>query len=1100
MRALQKDTLREIKKSLSRFLSIVAIIALGVSFFGGVKSTSPSMKHTADQYYTAQNLMDLRLVSTYGFTDEDIAVIGETQGVARVQGAYSADLLVKAEGKQPVAKVYSLPAEGDINAPVLMAGRLPKAEDECVLEVQEIMGDDLGKVSYAIGSTITFADKTGDTAVTDTLKRAEYTVVGYVRSPLYVSIERGSTTVGTGSVDFYMMVGASEFKSERYTEAYVIGDFHGEDLSGYDADYDAQVAAMAEKLETVGDRLLEESYSDMVREGQQEIDKGKRELKKAQDTFDTEIAQAEATLADSEGQLAEGEESLAQGKERLEAELAQGQKTLEESAAQLSEGKTQYEEGLKAYEAGLAEYQAGQAAFDAAKPQAEAGFAEAEAQLAEASAQIEALKQAIAALEASDPSNPALPAMKEQLSQAQAAHQSGSDELASQKEAFYAQESALSSAKTQLDQSKATLDASAAQLAAGEQALAEGKQRLETGRLQGEEQLSQAQAEIDSGRAALAEGQSEYENQKAEGERQLADAEAEIAEGEKQLEDIPEGMWYIFDRSDNPGYTSYGEDADRIDKVASIFPVFFLLVAALVSFTTMTRMVEEGRMEIGTLKALGYGYRQIAAKYIFYAAAAAVIGCVLGIVSGVNTLPYLITQAYSLLYNMPGITLYVPWIPVLLSCLAAFVCTTGAAVGITWFEFKSEPSELMRPKAPKIGKRIFMERITPLWRRMGFISKVTARNIFRYKARFIMTVVGIAGCTALILAGFGLQDAIFSIVPRQFGEISVYEAIAAFKDEGTAEQKAEILQNLAEDEDVAEVLAARQMKMDVSSEEGRGSKEVYTVMPQDPGALSDFVDLHDRKHPEEAYTLNDEGVVVTEKLARDLEVSVGDTLELSADNERFSVKIAAIAENYIENYVYISPDYYQEVSGKTPTYNLAYMNLNISGTEAEDALAQRWLAGDDVVSMTFTEGIKNSSMDSLQSLNMVVLVMLAAAGALAFVVLYNLTNINVSERVREIATIRVLGFYEREVDNYIFRENIVLSLIGMVFGLFLGVLLNNFIITTVETNIVMFGRGIDLSSYLFACLFTMAFTLIVNICMKPVIKKIDMVESLKSIE
>ncbi len=1287
MKALQKDTLREIRKSLSRFLSIVAIIALGIGFFSGVKSTSPSMKETADEYYRTQKLMDIHLISTYGFTDEDLTEIGKTEGVGNVEEGYTADLLVKEKDKQRVAKVYSLSESDEMNVPLLMEGRLPEKDDECVIEVQETMGDDLGKVSYPIGSTITFSDKTGDTPVTDTLTGAAYKVVGYVRSPMYVSIERGSTTVGTGNVDFYMMVRPSVFKSERYTDAYVRGDFHEEGLSGYSDAYDEQVAVLEKRLEETGQRLLDQSYQDMVLEGQQQLDEGRLALLEAQARFDSEIIAATTKLSDSEQQIIDGEAALRDGEAAYHEKMVQAEAALNENANLLEQSEQQYQEGLKAFEEGFKAWQEGQAAFDAAKPQAEAEFEKADALVLEQSEQqyqeglkafeegfkawqegqaafdaakpqaeaefekadalvreagklLDGLKELVAELEQKDPTHEWLPYLKEGLLQAEEAYDKGCAALQEKKDAFYQAETDLTEAKTQLDQTQKQLDEAAAKLEAGKLALSQGRESLESGRLQGAAELEAGRRELEEGRRALEEGRSEYERQKAEGERQLQEAmesgrlqgaaeleagrreleegrraleegrseyerqkaegerqlqeakaeleageqqlseiptgkwylfdrhdnpgytsygedadridkvasifPAELEAGEQQLSEIPTGKWYLFDRHDNPGYTSYGEDADRIDKVASIFPVFFLLVAALVSFTTMTRMVEEQRMEIGTLKALGYGYGKIAAKYIFYAASAAVIGCGLGIVIGVNTLPYLITTAYSLLYNMPSVTLHVPWIPVLLSCVVALLCTTGAAIGISWFEFRNEPSELMRPKAPKVGKRIFLERITPIWRRMGFISKVTARNIFRYKARFIMTVVGIAGCTALILAGFGLQDSIFSIVPQQFGEIAIYDAIAAFKEEGNASQKADctalilagfglqdsifsivpqqfgeiaiydaiaafkeegnasqkadVVRKLEDDADIAAVLPARQMKMNVSTEGYKGNKEVYTVIPEDPSALPAFTDLHDRKHPEEKCVLGDDGVIITEKLARDMGVSPGDHLMMSVDEERYDVTISGIAENYIENYVYLSPQYYEKISGKETAYNLVFVNLNISGAEAEDALAERWLAGDDLVSMTFTEGIRNSSMDSLKSLNMVVLVMLFAAGALAFVVLYNLTNINVSERVREIATIRVLGFYEREVDNYIFRENIVLSLIGMCFGLFLGILLNNFIITTVETDIVMFGRGIEGSSYIFACLFTMAFTLIVNVFMKPVIRKIDMVESLKSIE
>ena len=383
---------------------------------------------------------------------------------------------------------------------------------------------------------------------------------------------------------------------------------------------------------------------------------------------------------------------------------------------------------------------------------------------------------------------------------------------------------------------------------------------------------------------------------------------------------------------------------------------------------------------------------------------------------------------------------------------------------------------------------------------MGFISKVTARNILRYKARFFMTVIGISGCTALILAGFGLQDSIFSIIPKQFEEISVYDGMMAFKNEDTLEAKAPLESELRADPQVEDAMLAKQLKMSVALDTGGHSKDAYLYVPETPGDMNRFIDLRHRKAPDQKLTLDDSGAIITEKLANDLGIKVGDTIRLYSDDKEFKIKVADITENYIENYVYVSPKAYEAASGEAVKYNIAYFNLKDTGTDAENAFGEKWLDNSDVVSVSFTGSIVKSSTDSLSSLNMVVLVMLAAAGALAFVVLYNLTNINVSERVREIATIRVLGFYDRETNNYIFRENIILSFIGMLIGLGLGVILNNFIITTVETDIVMFGRGIDPSSYVFACIFTMAFTLIVNLFMAPVIKRVDMVESLKSIE
>lgn len=1106
MKALQKDTLREIKKSMSRFLSIVAIIALGICFFSGVKSTSPSMKYTTDQYFSAQKLADIHLVSTYGFTQDDIKALKTVTGVDQVMGTYSVDVIVEKGDKRPVFKVMAVPDAEGLNQPVLKEGRMPQKADECVIEMPDTTGGHGGAASYKIGDTIKVSPEIGDKKLSDSLAVDTYTIVGYIRSPQYVSIERGATGIGSGDIAFYMMVQPQVFKSERYTDAYVYSTQSAQGLSAYSSAYKEDMAALTTRLEAEGQKRLQINYDDIMAKGTQELDKGKRELLDAQNTFDTEIDKAEQKLADGQKALTEGEAQLAEGQKTAADTIASTTATLNQKQAQLNDAENALTAGRQQYEAGVASYNQESAQFDAARPKAEAAVAAAEAKLKEAASEIDQLKAFIAEIEKIPEAlrppelKAKLEALKQELAKAEAAYSAGQKQLAQAKQQLSEGDAQLKAAKATLDGTATQLDAAATQIEQGKAAILDGFNQLAQGKAQADAQLAQSQAQLDEARQQLKDGRQELETQRAQGQTKLDEAKQKIADGEKALKDIDFGKWYVFDRDDNPGYSGYGEDADRIDKVSGVFPVFFLLVAALVAFTTITRMVEEQRMELGTLKALGYNPVSIASKFIIYGALAAFMGCVIGVVVGINTLPQLILGAYSLLYQVPALALSVPWLPIMGSCVITISCTVGAAVIICAYELREEPSELMRPKAPKIGKRIILEKIPFIWKRMGFISKVTARNILRYKARFFMTVIGISGCTALILAGFGLQDAIFSIIPKQFEEISVYDGMMAFKNEETLDQKAAFERALKADDNVTGAMMAKQLKMHVEPEGGSASKNAYLYVPQSPKEMDQFVALRHRKTPDQRLTLGDDGAIISEKLARDLDIEAGDTIRLYNDDTTFNIKVADVTENYLQNYVYVSPAAYEAATGQSLQYNVVYFNLKDTGTQAEEAFGQKWLDDPEIVSVSFTGSIVKSSGDSLSSLSMVVVVMLAAAGALAFVVLYNLTNINVSERVREIATIRVLGFYDREVNNYIFRENIILSFIGMVLGLGLGVVLTGFIITTVETDIVMFGRGIAPASYLYACLFTMAFTLIVNIFMAPVIKKVDMVESLKSIE
>ncbi|WP_296561500.1 FtsX-like permease family protein [uncultured Acetobacterium sp.] len=1155
MKALQKDTFREIKKSLNRFLSIVAIIALGICFFVGVKTTGPSMKYTVSDYYQNQQLMDMRLVSTYGFLPADVDAIQNTPGVATVMPSYSADVIIERGDKRPVIKLMAFKEDQALNQPLLVAGRLPENASEMLLEKpQEDQGMGVSSHIYQLGETIKLSPELGDKALSESIKGDQFTIVGFVRSPQFVSIERGSTSVGRGTVDYYGFIATENFAFERFTEVYLLSQATTDGIYPFSDDYDEVIANLEKQLEAVGLLQLEINHQDILLKAQAELDKGRAKYNDGVSQFNEGIAQGEASLIDARNQLIDGEAALSAGWNEYkttiastQAQLADARKQIIQGEADLIRGADTLKEELAKGEAqletlrqGIADLKNGIAQMEAQDPsgqlpELQAQMAELEKQIAQGQAGLTNLTALRAELQAQIESlDPAAPDYPTQLAELQtqlaeinsqiteleaglAQAYAGKGEIQQGLEAIYAFQAQLTGMinqlaelKTSLPQAEAALAQAAidgenqlkagwALLADSEKQLAAGIAAFEAGRKEGLNTLIGSQNQLDAGWSKLRDGEALLDKKRAEGEAELANAANELVKAEQKINDLEFGKWYLFNRDDNPGYASYGEDAQRIDNISGVFPLIFLLVAALVSFTTMTRMVEEQRTQIGTLKALGYRHSQIGSKFFIYALLAGSIGSLIGLIVGINTLPHLIAGAYGLLYQVPDLIIAPPWMPLIISCVIAISCTVAAALIVTHYELKEHPSELMRPKAPKIGKRIFLESIPFIWKRLGFIEKVTARNLLRYKGRFFMTVIGIAGCTALILAGFGLQDAIFSMIPRQFENITVFDGYMALKNEATLTEKADFKKILDNDPRFSENILAHQSKMTIEKTGTGNGKAAYLFVPETAAQIKNFIHLQDRKS-ETAINLEAAGAVLSEKVANSLGLKVGDTIRIYNDDESHEVVLGAITENYLENYLYLSPAVYEKAFGKELTVNMAYVNIPDTNTDLENAIANDWLARDGVVAVNFTGNIVKSSSDSLSSLSIVVVVMLISAGALAAVVLYNLTNINISERVREIATIRVLGFYDMEVYKYIFRENIVLSAIGIVVGLFLGVLLNGFIINTVETDIAMFARGIEPTSFVYSVVFTLAFTFIVNILMTPIIKRISMVESLKSIE
>lgn len=1185
-RAMHRDYFREIIKSRNRFFSITLIILIGVSFFAGIKATGPDMKRTSAEYYKTQNLMDIKVVSSYGINQNDLKCIQQIEGVKTVMPSYTVDALETKE--QDVVKVLSVPEdeEQSVNRLRIIEGRLPQSEGEAVIDERGKNAD-----GYQVGDTITLEGENGDDI---SLKHSEYKIVGIANSPQYITIDRGSSTVGDGVATFFLAVPEQEFTQNVYTEAYVTLQNDIQEI--YSEEYTSLIKQKRSEIEEALSARKGERLEEAKAEGLQEIKDGWTKLDDAQRQLDD----AKQQLDDALAKLTSGEEQYNQSLAEYNRQISQAENQLAAAKAELDAGETQYQQGMAEYESGkrqleeqqkkleaglaqlpgmtdeeiaaqraklneaLVQIAAGEQQLAAKRQEIEQAFAElpdlppelvnsltsmlqnlltvAEQQDAAFAEQQKTVEQALAELPA-ESDDPGIVQQREQLEKqlaqiqriraslasTKSTLQTGLDKLSqiSNADELYAQamaqieqaQTALDTQKkqvqdglTQLDQlvsGKAQLEQAQQQLEnarlelqiarlkldSGTTQYESGKKELETQRAEGKRQLDEAKQQLDDGLSEYAKGLAEYEQNRIKAEKELPQNQQKLLDAEQQLDSLAPVSYYTFDRSVNPGYTSYRDDSDRIDNVASVFPVFFILVAALVCLTTMTRMVEEQRTQIGTLKALGYSKFDIMGKFLLYATLAALLGSISGLLIGYNLFPRLIFDAYGMLYTLPNLIVGYPLVYSLVSIAAALICTTVTAVAVSYSELIPMPATLMRPKAPKPGKQILLERIPFLWNHFSFIVKVTSRNLFRYKKRMLMTVIGIAGCTALMLTGFGIKDSISGIGDAQFGDIYQYDAIAALNTKADSEELDDFYAELNREAEVTGSCKVYQNTVDASGNNRQQS--VSLLVPQDLSQIDEFVRL---RNPD-PIALDDSGAVITKRLSQLMDVGPGDTLTLvDSDNEQHEVRIAAVTEHYIQHYIYLSPDYYTEVFGEEPETNALLIQLTDGDASTEETLSS-FLAKQDVVQQVVLYGSIREAFDkTIRSLDLVIVVLILSAAALAFVVLYNLTNINVSERMRELSTIKVLGFYDKEVSAYVYRENIVLTLIGVAVGLVLGVFLAQFVISTVETDIVIFNRSIKALSYLLAGTLTFAFSLIVNFVIHFKLKKINMVEALKSAE
>lgn len=1163
-----KTTIREIKGSFGRYMAIFAIVMLGVGFFVGLKTTTPAMIATENTYLTQQNFFDFRLLSTIGFTEDDVEALMRLSEVADAEGGICVDAVCALEkGNESVYKFHTVPER--INQIVITAGRLPEKAGECVLD-NALFGEEI------IGSQLTVTDNNSE----DTLEMfgtRTFTVVGVARSPYYINFERGTASIGDGKVSAFVYVPKEAFDCDYLTEIYVTTK---QKYDVYTDEYEDYIDALVDGMEEKTDILVYNRYDELIAEAKEKIDDAQKELdekeaeaEKELDDAWKEIQDGEQELADGEQEIIDGEKKVADGKKEIadheqeiidgEQKLIDGEQEIIEKEQELKDAEEEvsyheweiFDSELKLagsrdeLEAGKQELQEKEARLleqeEALLVQEEELLVQ-EAELIkqeqEASGKQAELVEKIKGLEELKDQGMLLPgdeALLEELkgfySQVQAGLaqiqsglaqiqaglsqiQAGKSEIQSGKEqigeaknklAYNEQvlleaEIELAQAKEQVTDARAELEDGKVKLAQAKVDLEEGKAELENGKkelAQAKTDLADAQKELAEGRIDLEDGKAEladakvtYEDSKTEFEEEVADAQLKIDDAREELTGIEEPDDYVLTRNTNIGYACYESDSNIVAAIANVFPLFFFLVAALICMTTMNRMVEEQRTQIGVLKALGYGNGAIMGKFLFYAGSAAFLGAVLGCLGGTWLFPKVIWTGYSIMYSMGEIEYHFDFGLAAVSIAAALLCSMGAAYFSCRYELYSVPANLIRPKAPRNGKRIFLERITFIWSRMKFLHKVSVRNIIRYKKRFFMMILGISGCTALLVTGFGIKDSVTNVADMQYDQVHIYDMSITFKD-GVDQSRKE---RLAEQTKGTLAQTAYRYEESVDLDFDGKTKSVYLEVPENAEEIDAFIDLHTKDGEPISYPKEGEAVL-TAKIAENMGIKEGDQIILrDNDMNSLTVTVTALCENFVYNYIYINKETYEEQLGAPPDYKSAYaiVEEGVKIHEAAAAVSDQ----DDVLAVSVVQDMRDRIGAMMKSMDYIVILIIACAGSLAFIVLYNLTNINITERIREIATIKVLGFYAKETADYVFRENLVLTGLGAVVGLGLGKWLHWFVMYNINIDMISFKTVIMPASYLWSLLLTFGFAFLVNGMMFFKLEKINMAESLKSIE
>lgn len=1079
-KSLMKDIFREISNTRKRFLSLFFIVLMGVGVFGGIKAASQDMKLTASKYAADYNLFDVQILSTMGLTSDDLNSIKSVKGVLSAYPFYTVDAVVDKNNKGFVVKVISVDPvkikndKNYVNKPKLLEGRFPENNSECVVETKFLK--DLG---FSIGDTVTI---NLDSQNQDNIKNKKFKIVGVVETPYYISRDRGSSNVGNGQIQAFMMVPNSDFSMDAYTEIDVLVD-GAKKFSTFSDEYYNFIQPVKDDLTKLGKTRSEIRYEEIKNKAQKEIDDAKKALEDKETKYNKELSDAKAKLDETKTTLQNSQIQLNKRQASFNEQMALNQKKIDDGKNQIANTQAAISQNEVELNSAEAEIQA---------KEKELNYDE---NMKKLSSTYDELNSSLNQLNSEINNNPSL---KDQLKPKVDELNGQIASISKQIDTLNASKKALDENMVRLSEKRSQLESAKAQLAASQESIKEQELVLSKAKAQGQMQIDNAAKQLNDAFLKLNDNYKKYEANKAEFDKEISEAKAKIASSEEKLKDLKKPTWYILDRKSNIGYVEYGDEADRIKALGNVFPTIFFLVAALVSLTSMTRMVEEQRTQMGILKALGYGRLSIMLKFVIYSSVATILGGFAGLLLGFNILPRIIFNAYGMMYTLPPVITEFNSYYAFVGIFAALVSTTAVAALVCFNDLREVPASLMRLKAPMAGKRVLLENVRFIWSRLDFMQKVTARNIFRYKRRFLMTVIGIGGCTALLLTGFGIRDSINIIVSKQFNEIFKYQMITTFKSDASKEDLNELTNAINNDKNIKESIMLNQSSIDVIK--GNVKKTAFLVVTGDKNKFRDFIVLRNRNTGAEI-PLKDDGVVITEKLSNMLKVRNGDYMYLdTGSGGKVKVKIDGIAENYLQHYVYMSSSLYEKLFNKKMSSNEILSKLNDSSNTKEDEISQKILKSKAVMTVNFISSVKKTFQDVVNNLLSVVLVLIVSAGTLAFVVLYNLTNINITERIRELATMKVLGFYDEEVSLYVMRENFILTIIGILLGFVMGVFLHRYLMSTVEVDILMFGRNIEPMSFLYSALITMGFSILVSIVVHFQLKKVDMVQSLKSPE
>lgn len=1131
-----KTILRSIKMTLPRFIAIFAIIALGVGFFAGLKVTTPSFVYTGDKYLKDYALYDFKLISTIGFTDDDIRKLSDRTSCV-VEGGYSADCSAYLGDSISADTVHFISITDNVNKLALESGRLPSSPDEIVIDAYMLP-------DVKSGTKLVIADETSENAL-KMFKYREYTVVGTARSPVYLNFQRGISDEGSGSVSFYVCALPGAFDSEYYTEAYLYADtglfIYSDEYRSWASDAEKQYKNVLKSV--INERfegLLKEEY-DKLYEGidtfNEELDKGWNEISDGRKKLDD----AKKELEDAQAEIDKGREELAEGKKTLD----ESTKTINDYSKQLKDAKEQLDKAKADSDRLKEEADSLKEEIDSVHEEIINGRAEVRTSRSQTESRISSINYLISTYESANE------AIDKQIEENRERYeQAGSDwektaieaRLKLEEETKEYNLGKISEYKAEIDK----LNGKLAELDETEKALDEKQKEYEdkiasynekyknymSDKLQydmGVKEYESSKAQYDSAYSQYLSGLNKYN----EGVRELNAAQKKVDDGWKEYNDGVYELWkgysdyawtadsvfksdlvygfsliesvddpetYILGRDKNTGYVCFDNDSQIVDGISTVFPVFFFAIAALVCSTTMSRMVSDERGIIGTMRALGYSDTAIVMKYAVYAGSASVLGAVLGFAGGTKLFPGVIWEVYKMMYGFAPLSFRSSVPLFILSLGVALLCTVGVSVVTAVAALKGMPAELIRPKAPLPGKRILMERIGFIWKRLKFLHKVSLRNVFRFKKRMWMMIVGIAGCTSLLLTAFGLYDSICNVVNIQYDNILKYDVEIMFDDKYRQYE----IEDAAKEAGKASGVFCKYavVKSDQAKNSGSGYVRDVGLFISDDANIDEIFGLMDVKTGEVMSWPSDGEVAISQKLADKNKVKAGDdiTLLYGDDEHEVTLKVSSVFTNYTFHYVMMTPQTYRNAFGKPYTPETLLLATATKSRHDGYKLASYFTDNYDLKTWSSTEDSRESFAKTMERMNYVVILVIGSAAALAFIVLFNLNNINITERIREIATLKVMGFNRRETGAYVTRENIMLVLMGYAAGIPLGFLLHRFVMAQIAMDMVTYQIRIDLISYVYSLAFVLAFSTIVNLIMRAKIEKIDMAESLKSAE